>query len=252
MAIEGSLAAEERQELLLSTLREESRVEIEETAKRLGVHPMTIRRALKTLERSGRARLVRGGAVYVGTEEFTVRQSRALTAKRCIAEKLQPLIREHDSIGLDASSTVYCLAEKMPDAAPPLVVTYGVQTFQALQNTSNVHAILSGGELDPRTGSLVGMLAQQAIERFTLSCCILSTTALDPDVGTMEPTIEEVGMKHALANSSDRVILAIDATKLSQRSAVRSIGLSQIDVIVTELDVDDVRLDPYRELVELR
>ena len=46
MAIEGSLAAEERQELLLSTLREESRVGIEDAAKRLGVHPMTIRRAL--------------------------------------------------------------------------------------------------------------------------------------------------------------------------------------------------------------
>ena len=72
MAIEGSLAAEERQEILLSTLREESRVGIEDAAKRLGVHPMTIRRALKTLERSGRARLVRGGAVYVGTAEFTV------------------------------------------------------------------------------------------------------------------------------------------------------------------------------------
>jgi DeoR/GlpR family transcriptional regulator of sugar metabolism len=248
MAIEGSLAAEERQELLLSTLREENRVGIEDAAKRFGVHPMT----LKTLERSGRARLVRGGAVYVGTAEFTVRQSRALTAKRRIAEKLQPLLREHDSIGLDASSTVYCLAEAMPDVPPPLVVTYGVQTFQALQNTSKVQIILSGGELDPRTGSLVGIVAQQTIERFTLSCCILSTTALDPDTGTMEPTIEEVGMKQALANASDRVILAIDATKLSQRSAVRSVDLSEIDVIVTELDTNDVRLDPYRELVELR
>ena len=140
----------------------------------------------------------------------------------------------------------------MPDVPPPLVVTYGVQTFQALQNTSKAQIILSGGELDPRTGSLVGLVAQQTIERFTLSCCILSTTALDHDTGTMEPTIEEVGMKHALANASDRVILAIDATKLSQRLAVRSVDLSEVDVIVTELDTNDVRLDPYRELVELR
>lgn len=252
MALEGSLAAEERQELLLSTLREESRVEIEVAAKRFGVHPMTIRRALKTLERSGRARLVRGGAVYVGTEEFTVRQSSALTAKRCIAAKLRPLISEHDSIGLDASSTVYCLAEEMLETAPPLVVTYGIQTFQALQKASSAHVILTGGELDERTGSLVGLVAQQAIERFTLSCAVLSTSALDPSTGTMEPTIEEVGMKRALATSSDRVILAVDSTKLSQRSAVRSIDLSQIDVIVTELDSQDVRLDHYRELVELR
>lgn len=252
MGIEGSLASEERQALLLSTLREEGHVEIEDAAERLGVHPMTIRRALKTLERSGRARLVRGGAVYVGTEEFAVRQSRALTAKRKIAEKLRPIVLEHDSIGLDASSTVYRLAEEMPDVEHLLVVTYGVQAFQALQNRPNVQAILSGGELDPRTGSLVGMVAQQTIERFALSCCILSTTALDPAAGTMEPTMEEVGMKQALARASDRVVLAIDATKLSQRSAVRSVELAQIDVLVTELDPLDERLDPYRDLVEVR
>ncbi len=252
MAIEGSLAAEERQEQLLSTLRQESRVQIEEAAERFGVHPMTIRRALKTLEKSGRARLVRGGAVYVGTEEFTVRQSRALTAKRNIAEKLKSLIVEHDSVGFDASSTVYCLAEDMPEISPPLVVTYGIHTFQALQHGANRQTILSGGELDPRTGSLVGLVAQKAIEGFTLSCCVLSTNALDPDAGTMEPTIEEAGMKFSLAQASSRVILAIDSTKLSQRSAVRSIGLSQIDVIVTELEVNDNRLDPYRDVVELQ
>ena len=60
MVIEGSLSAEERQERPSSTLREENRVGIEDAAKRLGAHPMTICRALKTLERSGRARLVRG------------------------------------------------------------------------------------------------------------------------------------------------------------------------------------------------
>lgn len=252
MAIEGSLAAEDRQELLLSTLRAEGRVEIEGAAERLGVHPMTIRRALKTLELSGRARLVRGGAVYVGTEEFTVRQARSLSAKRRIAEKLLPLVLEHDSLGLDASSTVFRLAEVMPEGNQLLVVTYGIEAFQVLQGKTNVHTILSGGELDPRTGSLVGMIAQQTIERFTLSCAILSTAALDPESGTMEATIDEAGMKQVLVASADRVVLAVDATKLAQRSAVRSVALSNIDVIVTELDPRDTRLDPYRELVELR
>jgi len=252
MAIDGSLAAEERREVLLTTLQEQGRVEIEQAATHLGVHPMTIRRALKSLELSGRARLVRGGAVYVGTEEFAVRQSRALTAKRRIADKLQLLIRGHDSIGLDASSTVFCLAEAMPDSTPRLVMTYGLPAFQALQNKADIQSILSGGELDQRTGSLVGMVAQQAIERFSLSCAVLSTSAIDPIAGTMEATIEEVSMKQALVTSADHVILAVDATKLAQRSAVRSIELEHIDVIVTELDPHDTRLDPYRDQAELR
>lgn len=251
MVVEGSLAAEERQESLLHALREEGRIEIEETARRLGVHPMTIRRALKVLERSGRARLVRGGAVYVGTEEFAIRQSRALTAKKRIAEKLKPIVLEHESIGFDASSTVHVLTENMPAVDRLLVVTYGVEAFQALQNNENVQTILSGGERDPRTGSLVGMIAQQTVERFALSCCVLSTSALDPEVGTMEPTMEEVAMKQTMAQAAERVVLAADATKLAQRSAVRSVALSHVDVLVTELDPNDPRLDPYRDVVEL-
>lgn len=252
MGVEGSLAAEERQAALLDALREEGRIEIEDAARRLGVHPMTIRRALKVLERSGRARLVRGGAIYVGTEEFTVRQSKALSAKKTIADKLKPLVLEHESIGLDASSTVHVLAEDMPAVDNLLVVTYGIEAFQALQGNGNVHTILSGGERDPRTGSLVGMIAQQTVERFALACCILSSSAIDPDAGTMEPTMEEVGMKQAMANASQRVIVAADATKLSQRSAVRSVSLAHIDLLVTELDPSDPRLDPYRDIVELR
>lgn len=144
MAVEGSLAAEERQAALLAALRDHGRVEIEEAAERFGVHPMTIRRSLKALERAGRARLVRGGAVHVGTEEFEIRQSRALSAKRRIAEKLRPEMSRHESIGLDASSTVHVLAGEMPDVDHLLVVTYGIPTFQQLQGHEGIQVISSG------------------------------------------------------------------------------------------------------------
>src|SRR6201999_1525025 len=94
MSVGGSLAAEERRRVLLDLLRESGRVDINGAAGQLGVHHMTIRRDLKGLEREGSARLVRGGAIFVGTEEFEVRQSRALSAKRRIAEKLGPLVRQ--------------------------------------------------------------------------------------------------------------------------------------------------------------
>jgi DeoR family fructose operon transcriptional repressor len=251
VAIEGSLAAEERQAALLAALRDHGQVEIEAAAEQFGVHPMTIRRSLKALEKAGRARLVRGGAVHVGTEEFEIRQSRALSAKKRIAEKIAPQLSEHESVGLDASSTVHVLAGEVPQVDHLLVVTYGIPTFQQIQGVAGVQAILSGGELDPRTGSLVGLVAQESIERFALSCCVLSTSALDAETGTMEPTMDEAAMKQSLVRSSRRVILAIDSTKLSQRSSIRSVPLSEIDLLVTELDPGSVELDPFRDVVEL-
>ena len=58
-------------------------------------------------------------------------------------------------------------------------------------------------------------------------------------------------MKQATARASQHVVLAVDSTKLSQRSAVRALNLDQIQTLVTELDPADVRLDPYRDRVLL-
>jgi DeoR family fructose operon transcriptional repressor len=251
MGVEGSLAAEHRRKVILDLLRAGGRVDIVQAAERLDVHPMTIRRDLKALERDGSVRLVRGGAVDVGTQRFDVRRARASSAKRRIAEKLVPIVSRHQSIGIDASTTLLALAEMMPVVDHLLVVTYGIEAFQALCGRPGVKSFLSGGELDPRTGSLVGPVAQRSLDGFSLSCCILSTTALDPEIGTMEPTVEEVGMKMSLARSSGQVVLAVDSTKLSQRSAVRALPLDQVSIVVTELDPADERLDPYRELVQL-
>jgi DeoR family fructose operon transcriptional repressor len=58
-------------------------------------------------------------------------------------------------------------------------------------------------------------------------------------------------MKQAMVRVSQQVVLAVDATKLSQRSAVRALSLDQIQTVVTELDPADPRLDPYRDHVQL-
>jgi DeoR family fructose operon transcriptional repressor len=251
MSQDGSLAAEERRRVLLDLLRESGRVDITGAAAQLGVHHMTIRRDLKGLEREGSARLVRGGAIFVGTEEFEIRQSRALSAKRRIAGKLAPLVRKHESVAIDASTTLFALVEELPAVDHLLVVTYGIPAFQALQSRTDVRAFLSGGEVDRRTGSLVGPVAQRTLQSFSVSCGFLSATGLDPELGTMEPTVEEVEMKQAMVRASQHVVLAVDSTKLSQRSAVRALSLDQIQTVVTELDPADSRLDPYREQVLL-
>lgn len=252
MAVGGSLAAEHRRAALRDTLESSGQVRLDEAAERFEVHPMTVRRDLQVLEREGVARLVRGGATLVGPEEFERRQARALTAKRRIAAKLLPLVPEHEAIGLDASTTVFELANRLDDAPGLVVVTYGQAAFQVLQPIRGVTSYLTGGEQDRRTTSLVGPIAQRSVASFSLARCFLSAAALDPATGATEPTFEESEMKQAVADASAHVVLAVDATKLGRRSLVRSLAWDHIDLLVTELDPSDPRLDPFREQVELR
>ncbi len=158
---------------------------------------------------------------------------------------------EHESVAIDASTTLYQFVEDLPAVDHLLVVTYGIPAFQSLQSRTDVRAFLSGGEVDRRTGSLVGPVAQRTLESFSLSCCFLSATALDPELGTMEPTVEEVEMKQAMVRASRDVVLAVDATKLSQRSAVRALSLDQIHDRGDRTRPGRSRLDPYRDRVLL-
>lgn len=48
------------------------------------------------------------------------------------------------------------------------------------------------------------------------------------------------------------VVLAVDSGKLGRRAAARALPPDRIALLVTELDPDDDRLAPYRDLWTLR
>jgi DeoR family transcriptional regulator, fructose operon transcriptional repressor len=47
-------------------------------------------------------------------------------------------------------------------------------------------------------------------------------------------------------------VLAVDHSKLGTRAQARMFALDEIGLLVTDLDPDDARLNPYRAAVEVR
>jgi DeoR/GlpR family transcriptional regulator of sugar metabolism len=54
-----------------------------------------------------------------------------------------------------------------------------------------------------------------------------------------------------LAGVADHVVLAVDAAKLGTSAVTVGLEWEQVDLLVTELDPADDRLDPYRDLVPI-
>jgi DeoR family fructose operon transcriptional repressor len=143
------------------------------------------------------------------------------------------------------------LAARLGEARDVTVLTNGPDTFRALQDHAGVTALLTGGELDPRTGSLVGPLATRPSRDLLLRRLFVSAAAVDPDVGASESTLEEAEVKIALAGSASEVVLAVDSSKLGHRAPAQAFVWDQVDVLVTELAPGDTRLDPYRDHADL-
>lgn len=250
-AFGGSVAGEERFARIRERLDADGRVTVRELADELGASQMTVRRDLQQLEAIGVLRRVHGGAVQVGPTVFAERDRQQAQAKAAIARKLLELVPDEGAIGLDASSTLVRLAGLLPGARDLTVITNSLQTFSALQDKHGIEPQLTGGRLEPRTGSLVGDLAVRSAGQLLMQRLFVSAAAVDPAVGTSEACLAEAEVKRALAAHAHEIVLAADSTKLGHWSVATALRWDRIDLLVTELDPGDPLLDPYRELTRL-
>ncbi|SEA43692.1 transcriptional regulator, DeoR family [Bowdeniella nasicola] len=248
MAI-GSLSAEKRHAVLTDLLEKSGSLDLAEAAEACGVSEMTIRRDLQQLESRGLVKRVRGGAVSVEPERFERRVAMNRSAKIKIASKLAALIPARGMIGMDSSTTLHAFALRS-DALDVEVFTTGIENFLAMRGKAK-RVVLSGGELEEATDNLVGPVALKALEDFYFARSFISISALHPEFGATDSTIETAAFKRALRARSGEIVLATDSSKFMTTTANLSLPLSEIDVLVTELDPDDTLLDPFRDHVEI-
>ena len=242
---------EERIGELRDLIVERGAVRIDELARDFGVSEMTIRRDLDELEALGFARRVRGGAIALGPEPWEQRHQHNARAKARISEKLLPMVPANGTVAFDASTTIYRLAASLQTARDLVVVTNGWDTFHSMKGTPGVTASLTGGSEEPRTGSLVGPMAVRTAQGFLYDTFFSSAAALDYQFGSSEAALAESEVKRAFGSTSNRIVLAIDHSKLGTRAQARVFDFGQIDLLVTDLDPSDQRLDRYRDLVEI-
>jgi DeoR family fructose operon transcriptional repressor len=249
--ISSNLATEERMTWIRQELDKAGQVRISEAAEQLAVSEMTVRRDLQELEAAGLARRIRGGAVAIGPVAFSERHRQRARAKSIIAAKLLPMIPPTGAAALDASSTILRLATAIPSARDLTIVTNGPEAFQALQDKPGVTPVLTGGTLEARTGSLVGPIACRSAGQILVHRFFMSAAAAHAEIGTSEACLDEAEVKRAQAAVAAEVVLAVDASKLDQRSVALSLEWDEIDVLVTEMPPDHESLRPFRKLARI-
>ena len=250
-SISGNLATEQRLDRMRDVLEKDGSLRLADVAVDLGVSEMTVRRDLQQLESLGIARRVRGGAVALTPTSFADRHKAHARAKSRIAAKLVGLVPETGAIGVDASSTVMRMTRVLEPRRGLTVITNGLESFTALSAVAGIRPVLTGGELDSRTGSLVGPLAAHAAGQLMLRRLFVSSAGVDPRLGTGETCLEEAEVKQALARVSEDVVVAVDSSKLGSRGTALGLSWEQVRVLVTDLDPAHPRLAEYRERVEL-
>ncbi|MGQ9490448.1 MAG: substrate-binding domain-containing protein [Anaerolineae bacterium] len=232
----------ERRQRILALLREKPGIKVTELAHQLGVSQGTIRNDLTALEQSNQLKRVRGGAVIqerqpVSHPPFASRMQVRSQAKEHIARRAAELVADGDAILLDASSTVYYLAQFLQNRRNLTVVTNGIEVARALARNRSNTVILLGGVLSPEGTSVTGLLSEQLLKNLHIKTAFVSCYGFSLSMGLTEVDLHEAQIKSRMIASAETVVALIDASKFGKVDLTPFARLEQISHIFTDRDL---------------
>ncbi|MGF1776683.1 DeoR/GlpR family DNA-binding transcription regulator [Vibrio nomapromontoriensis] len=223
---------------IVELINDQRSATVEEIAEAFNVSVETIRRDLKKLDESGALKRVHGGAVSVQEidegRSFHARSRDYLEEKELLVSKALDYIQEGMVIGLDASSSSWCLAREIPNISCT-IITNSLQNVIALEGKDNISVICTGGSYSEKYSSFYGPLAVDTLTNMSVDVCFFSCVGFDYDSGVWDSNEYNYQIKRSFIEISQQVILIADKSKYKKRSLLKICDSESVDVVITDL-----------------
>lgn len=212
---------------------------IAELATAVGASEPTVRRDLLLLEADGRIKRTHGGARIAeasGVEvAFEAREQINLSTKRAIGEAAYRMLRPNTAVFLDAGTTVLQVARRLRLNPMPLrIFTNCLPVAQVLMPVPDISVTMLGGTLRPQNASMVGMLAEEALNRLWFDQLFLGVGAVGDDASVYSADDQEARINATMLTRTDATIVLADADKFGMRLTYRVASLQAACHIVTD------------------
>ncbi|MGE5222258.1 MAG: DeoR/GlpR family DNA-binding transcription regulator [Omnitrophica WOR_2 bacterium] len=233
------MATYERRFSLLELLQNKPGSRVPELAQALGVSEGTVRNDLNALQAEGRLTRYHGGAVLrehavFQNTSFSARHNEHSAEKMLIARSTAALVKDGDSILLDASSTVYYFAYAIKGCQRLRVVTNGLDVARLLSKNPTNTVILIGGVLNQDGSSVTGLFSEQTIQELHIQKAFVSCSGFSLERGMTEVHLEEAQLKRKAIESAAQVIALIDSSKFGKEDLTPFARPEQITRLITD------------------
>jgi DeoR/GlpR family transcriptional regulator of sugar metabolism len=239
-----SVLARQRQERILHEVDRHGGSRVSELVEILGVSDMTVRRDIEVLAEKGLVRKVHGGATSVGGRSadepgFQVKSEMNPVEKSAIARTAAAMIDPGASIAISAGTTAYAVAHELRNVADLTVVTNSPRVAELLHDPSrdDLTVILTGGVRTP-SDALAGPVAVAALRTLHVDTLVLGVHGIDERAGLTTPNLVEAETNRALIAAARRVLVVADHSKWGIVGLSTIATLDQVDVLVTDADLD--------------
>lgn len=241
---------EERHQFILNEVRIHNKVLLTDIADLLKVSVDTVRRDIKELHNTDQLKKVHGGAVSLGFNTYSPvgKKVYSLEKKSQIAEKAITLIKEGQVILLSGGTTNLEVARRLPAKMKLTCFTPSLPIAVQLLTKPNVEVIFIGGRLSKDSQITIGGSAINMLSEIKVDICFLGTNSIHPIQGLTEFDWEIVQMKKAMIHSSRKVVSPCISEKIGSLQRYKICGAEDVDVLITELEPWDIKLDAFKTM----
>ena len=244
------LAIERRNEILMK-LQAERRVVVSELSQLYDVSEETIRRDLEKLVNEGVAIKSYGGAAINENANlevpFNIRKNYNVIGKQKIAEQIAAMVKDGESLMLDASSTAVYIAKALKEKKNLTVITNSIEIIVELMDMPEWKVLSTGGLSREGSFALVGPQTDKMLKSYHVDKAVISCKGFDLESGITDSDELHANNKITMLGAAGKKILAVDKSKFD-KTAFTAIGaLDDITTVVTDEEPDRRWLQAFEE-----
>ena len=213
------LAIERRNEILMK-LQAERRVVVSELSQLYDVSEETIRRDLEKLVNEGVAIKSYGGAVINENANlevpFNIRKNYNVIGKQKIAEQIAAMVKDGESLMLDASSTAVYIAKALKEKKNLTVITNSIEIIVELMDMPEWKVLSTGGLSREGSFALVGPQTDKMLKSYHVDKAVISCKGFDLESGITDSDELHANNKITMLGAAGKKILAVDKSKFDK------------------------------------
>lgn len=244
---------EKRHALILRYLNEFEEAGSMELAENLGVSIETIRRDLNKLAEQNKLYRTHGGAMSLQNQNigqsFSTRRKSHHDGKKHIAELIREKVFEDAVLVLDASSTAWNIAQRLPNV-PCKVITSSMRIIHTLAHKPHIETIATGGIYSEKFDAFYGPFAEHLFSRLHIDMAIFSCTGIF-EGAIWESNQINFSFKRKMLSMSKQKFLVADHSKIERKDVFKLCDLAEVDTLFTDLPMESPLLDKYQSHTDI-
>jgi DeoR/GlpR family transcriptional regulator of sugar metabolism len=165
--------------------------------------------------------------------------------KRIIGEKAAALIKDGMFVLTSGGTTIIEMARALPPSLKATFISGSIPAILEYMQHPNIEVIMIGDRVSKNAKITIGAEAIAKIRNINADLCFLGINAIDIKRGTTENDWEIAQLKKIMIDSSQKVVCCTISEKINTLQPIHICGISDIDILITELPPDAPVLKPY-------